>query len=279
MIEDLLEPEPISIVDVGAAFFGHAPPYQVLLDRKLGRVTAFEPDARQQGRLAEHLGASGRVLPYALGDGAEHTLHICHPNTGMTSLLKPDTRSCRFFNLFEAFSEVLSTEPIATTRLDDVEELEAVDFLKMDIQGSELMVLRNGRAKLASCVFVQTEVSFIPLYEKQAGFGEIDVEMRGMGFLPHAFAEMKAWSIAPIRRNNNPKAPFNQLLEGDAVYMADIVFSRRDAPALRKMATVAHHCYRSPDLAGRCIIELQDRGEVPGDTLGKYLVALNAKLA
>ncbi len=51
-------------------------------------------------------------------------------------------------------------EPVDTRSLDDVAEITAVDFLKIDIQGGELAVLRAGRDKLRRAVAVQTEVGF-----------------------------------------------------------------------------------------------------------------------
>ena len=36
-----------------------------------------------------------------------------------------------------------------TRRLDDIIEIDEIDFLKMNVQGSELSVLRNGKRRLA----------------------------------------------------------------------------------------------------------------------------------
>ena len=70
---------------------------------------------------------------------------------------------------------VLREERIQTTRLDDIDEIGDLHFVKMDVQGSELNILKNGLKKLSNCVAVQLEVSFICLYENQPGFGEIDM--------------------------------------------------------------------------------------------------------
>ncbi|MEJ3816632.1 FkbM family methyltransferase, partial [Campylobacter jejuni] len=69
---------------------------------------------------------------------------------------------------------------------DDIGEIDAMDYLKIDVQGSELAVFQNGRRRLAEAVVIQTEVSFLPLYKKQPVFGEIDLELRSQGFIPHA---------------------------------------------------------------------------------------------
>ena len=61
-----------------------------------------------------------------------------------------------------------------------------MDFLKIDIQGAERDVLAHARAKLAETVAIQTEISFVPLYKDQPTLGDIDLELRGQGFLRRA---------------------------------------------------------------------------------------------
>ena len=54
----------------------------------------------------------------------------------------------------------------------------SLDFVKLDVQGAALAVLRGGRAALASVSFAQIEVEFIQLYEDQPLFAEVDAFMR-----------------------------------------------------------------------------------------------------
>ncbi len=277
MLEEILalEPATILIADVGAAFCGEVAPYQPLLDRGLGRLLAFEPDARQHDDLRRRLGDATTLYPYALGDGATHVLHVCPDKSGMSSLLKPDPQALGFFNLFSNFGTVLDRIEMATRRLDDLADVPSIDFLKLDVQGSELAILQNGRQKLANCVFIQTEVSFVTLYENQPGFGAIDLELRAQGLLPHCFAAIKQWSIAPTVRDNEPRRPFNQLLEADAVYMRDMVRPAGMSDVqIKKLAAIAHYCYRSPDLVVRCLIELQKRSALSDDALARYFALL-----
>jgi FkbM family methyltransferase len=260
----------IKIADIGAAFFGEKAPYQPLLDNGLGQLFAFEPDPRQVEGLRQHLGQKGQVIQEAVGDGQEHTLHIC--NFGWTSLLKPDPNALAFFNTFPILGRVESTISVQTRRLDDISELPKIDFLKMDIQGSELMVLQHAREKLSDCVTIQLEISFVTLYKNQPSFGHLDVELRSQGFIPHRFMDIKPWSITPTIRNNDPRLPFNQLLEADIVYIKDII--RPDTltdPQIRKLAAIAHFVYNSPDLVARCILELQKRNVVGEKSVEAYL--------
>ena len=66
----------------------------------------------------------------------------------MTSLLKPKENANNFFNGFDRFSKIEKVEKVNTKKLNDIDDLPLIDFVKMDIQGSELTVLKNGLDKL-----------------------------------------------------------------------------------------------------------------------------------
>jgi hypothetical protein len=275
---DILRLErPLQIGDVGAAHLGEEPAYKILVDLGLAELNAFDADPRQHAPLKALYGDKVRIFPQIVGDGSPRTLHVAAQASGMTSLLKPSAAHLAFFNGFERVGQVEAEHPVATLRLDDVPGLPDLDFLKMDIQGGELMALQGGAARLARCAMVQLEVSFVPLYEGQPSFGEIDVWMRGQGFLPHCFTAVKRWSIAPVLRDNDWRMPFNQLLEADIVYVRDPVrVETLDAQLMKTTALLAHHGYMSIDLAGRMIVALAARGEVAADAFERYLAFVNA---
>jgi FkbM family methyltransferase len=240
----------------------------------LCEVVGFEPQAEGLARLAAKAGPRERYLPYALGDGTSGTLNVCGIE-GMTSLKVPDPAHLALFNLFPIWGEVRAHIPISTKRLDDVSEIAHMDFLKMDIQGSERDVLNHGRAKLAQTVAVQTEVSFITLYENQPTLGEMDTLMRELGFLPHCFAEMKVWPLAPTIVSGQPNKGLRQLLEADLVYVRDFTRAQNmGAEQWKHLALIAHHCYGSVDLAARCLNMLAELGVLPRDASERYLSSL-----
>ena len=102
--------------------------------------------------------------------------------------------------------------------------------------------------------------------------GEIDIELRRQGFIPHCFAAVKNWAISPCVVNNNPREPLNQLLEADIVYVRD--FSKPELMSdeqLKHLAMIAHYCYGSYDLALRCIMLLEQRNTLPSGSQQNYL--------
>jgi FkbM family methyltransferase len=274
--KDLIQPgAPLQILDVGAAFINERPVYLPLLEDGLGHLNAFEGDARQTEKIKQAYGDRANVFTQFLADGLPHTLYVTHPESGMTSLLKPKADALKFFNQFEHFGKVEHTETVQTTRLDDVAGLPSIDFLKMDVQGSELTVLNNGKNKLDQCVAIQLEVSYINLYEDQPTFGEVDVWMRAQGYVPHCFVDVKRWSIAPTIKNNNVKAPFNQLLESDIVYIRDpLNLQLLSNPQLVSLALIAHYCLASFDLCVFVLLELIARKQLKPAAHSLYLALL-----
>lgn len=275
ILAEILAPARLtSIVDIGANPIDGDPPYKAMLAAGLCEVIGFEPQAGALERLEKSKGPRERYLPYALADGTERTLHVCNLE-GMTSLLVPDPVHLALFNLFPIWGTVKDRIPVSTKKLDDIAEITRLDFLKMDVQGAEREVLAHGRSKLKEAVAVQMEVSFMPLYQGQPTLGEMDLLMRELGFLPHCFAALKIWPLAPTVVSGQPGKGVRQLLEADLVYVRD--FTRPEnmnAEQWKHLALIAHHCYGSVDLAARAINMLTQLGEVPADANRRYFASL-----
>jgi FkbM family methyltransferase len=278
-VADLLRPARLTaVVDIGANPLNSdgAPPYKPLLDKGLCTVTGFEPQPEGHARLNAQKGPFETYLPYAIGDGAPATLKICAAR-GMSSLLSPDPRMLTVFPGFLDYGRVTAELPVETRTLDSIAEIKALDFLKVDVQGAELMVFRGGSARLAQAVAVQTEVSFMPLYRNQPLVGDIDLALRALGLVPHMFVNINKRMILPLHDQARPFAAMNQLLEADVVYVRDFSQAQSmSAEQLKHLALIAHHCYGSFDLATNCIHHLAQRGALAGDPVGQYLAAVKA---
>lgn len=267
----LLAPERLTaVVDIGANPVGGDPPYKPMLQKRLCRVFGFEPQDEALAALNARKSDLETYLPYVVGSGEQGRLRVC-ASSGMTSLLEPDPHMLKHFPLFSEWGRVVAETRVATRRLDDVNEIDAMDFLKIDVQGSELAIFRSGRRRLAEAVMIQTEVSFLPLYKQQPVFSEIDLELRSQGFVPHALIAINRRMIQPMV-GADPFAAIHQLLEADAVYVRD--FTRPDdigTEQLKHLALVAFHGYGSYDLGAICIQQLLDRNAIIPEAAGRYL--------
>jgi FkbM family methyltransferase len=262
------------VVDIGANPIEGMPPYKPLLDAQLCRITGFEPQAFALAELNQKKGVSETYFPYAVGDGQEHMLNLC-AYSGWTSTFMPSAAALEVFSFFKNNARVVGQTRIQTQRLDDIAEVNDIDFLKIDIQAGELAVFMHGKEKLKNAVVIQTELQFVNLYEEQPSFGQVDQELRTQGFIPHAFAALKKWPISPLQFEGNPTKPLNQLLEADLVYVRDFVHPDNiSSEQLKQLCLIMHSCYKSFDLAGRCIELLEQRKVMPSGALQQYIEIL-----
>jgi FkbM family methyltransferase len=276
----LLSPERLTaVVDIGANPIDTEPPYKPMLAKRLCTLVGFEPQVDALAKLNTRKSDLETYLSYAVGDGKAGVLKICQA-PGMTSLLTPNPRVLDCFPGFAHFGRVTKEIPVETRTLDSISEISHLDFLKIDVQGTELAVFRNGTARLAKAVALQTEISFVPLYMNEPVFGDIDLALRGLGFIPHMFDKINKRMILPLHSGDNLFAAINQLLEADIVYVRDFTQpDKMSSEQLKHLALIAHHCYRSYDLAVNCMHHLVARASIPSDAVDRYLAIVRADAA
>jgi FkbM family methyltransferase len=258
----------VHVVDIGASLVEGADHYAPLLARGLARVTGFEPDPEQYQALLASGRPGYRYLPYAVGTGGPATFHVAR-FPGCSSLFPPDRA---FLDAFTAVGASLPagnfaithTVPVDTVRLDDVGELGAVDYVKLDIQGAERDALRHARTLLQRVLVIESEVLFAPLYEGQGDFADLTALLRDAGFQLLEVRDVHRCSVAPFLHGRTAFAPRGQWMWGDAVYVRrwwDLQgWSQED---LLKAATILHEVYEVYDLVHHLLVEMQLRSGEP----------------
>ena len=243
------------IVHIGANPIDGDPPYVSLLRAGNAEIVGFEPNHLALAKLNETKGPRAVYLPHAVGDGGEHTLHICAA-PGMTSLLAPDPEVLNLFHGFPIWGRVVATERVRTVRLDDVPETIGVTYLMMDIQGAELLALRNAENRLLDALVLHLEVEFLPLYKNQPLFSDVERFLRERGFVLHRFSTVVSRVIRPLLVDNNIYAGLGQIVWADAVFVRDFTRLRSlSDQQLLSMAALVHECYQSLDLAFHLLTE------------------------
>jgi FkbM family methyltransferase len=140
-----------------------------------GRIVSFEPLAEVHARL-ERATASDRsweARRLALGEeDGEAELNVA-ANTYSSSLLPMGERHLES----APQSAYVGTETVPAARLDSIWDELARErdrvWLKLDVQGYELHVLRGAAAKLATVDVVQAEMALVPLYEGDVPWREL----------------------------------------------------------------------------------------------------------
>lgn len=141
-------------------------------------IYSFEPDPISYEKL-EHsfnkFSIDGKSFCFALSDKVESKELLRYADNVNNSLLENDTYA----------DSSIDSMTVECTTLDVVSKTTpevSSAFLKLDVQGFELVVLRGAEAFLERCLFVLIEVSFSPTYSGGAHAGEIILAMRDYGF-------------------------------------------------------------------------------------------------
>ena len=251
----------IKVVDIGVSFIeleGNAV-YKDLLETQNAHVIGFEPNREVLKDLNKRKGPHETYLPYAIADGKKHTLNICKA-VGMTSILEPNEEILNCFHGFPTWGEIIKSQEIETKRLDDIEEIEDMDFLKIDIQGAELMALENATQKLKKCLVIQSEVEFLPMYKGQPLFEDIFSFLSSQGFVFHNFFQLARRMVVPLARQKDIYAGLNQVLWADAVFVKDFVDPSKNMTKeqMLKYCVILNDIYASFDLVLRTLFTLDN---------------------
>lgn len=174
---------PLVVVDVGAQALAHESHVYDCL-RRLGvplHVIGFEPLGDRAAARRALDGDDSLILEAFIGDGGTHRFHPAS-SSASSSLFPLDRAVCGTVASLAGLQD-WSGEAVATQRLDDVlRDIPAVDFLKLDIEGAELMALQGASAVLSRTAVVHAETAFVAFRKGQPLFADVDRCLRGHGF-------------------------------------------------------------------------------------------------
>jgi FkbM family methyltransferase len=141
-----------------------------------------EPDLTEAAQLAARF-PKARLIRSALGsmDNAVAMLRLTR-EPGRSSLLEPNPDVIAAFADTQPW-DVLDRQPLTVRRLDCIwGDNPAPEFLKVDVQGYELEVLKGMGALLDEVICLEAEVSLCRFYEQQATFEEVREFLFAKGF-------------------------------------------------------------------------------------------------
>jgi FkbM family methyltransferase len=154
---------------------GGADPFTQWLRRTQRIVTiGVEPESSGNKNLMVTR-AYDYIVTKALSDTVGTAVLYLMKARGWCSLRKPDTASLALLATPDCLRhlpfQILGTENVEVTRLDEVsKEFPAIDYMQIDVQGSELDVLNGAIQALKNISVIELEVHFHRIYENEALF-------------------------------------------------------------------------------------------------------------
>ncbi len=148
------------------------------------RLCCFEPLPGPRAKLEQILpgGGAAEVFAVALSTySGSAEMHVTEDDDSSSLKVVGDRQKAEF----PGTEEVRSTE-VSTARLDEILKLEDIDspaLLKIDVQGSELDVLRGAETVLRAFDVVVVECSFVELYVDQPLAGNVIAFLAGHGLI------------------------------------------------------------------------------------------------
>jgi FkbM family methyltransferase len=141
-------------------------------------IIGFDPDIEECLRLQKDF-PQCEFYAVAMSDKiGTHTLYLTQ-SPCCSSLYRP------LDSVRVSQQRLKAEEEVATSTLDQWFDGFArhIGYLKIDVQGGELDVLRGAENILKSFPIVECEVEFNPLYEGQPLFGDVDRFLRERGYM------------------------------------------------------------------------------------------------
>ncbi|MDQ7025247.1 MAG: FkbM family methyltransferase [Anaerolineae bacterium] len=201
-LHDLLKNDNLVIVDGGANIGTVTDLFLQQYDNPTIHAIEPRPDAALVMQSKYKNQANVHVHMCALGaEDATLSFNVVGHETS-SSLLKPSSTNHHYHPDIMAVTQSIN---VPVKRLDTLVDID-IDLLKLDLQGYELEALKGCGALLQRIKTITTEVEFIPLYDKQPLFADIDIFLRGHGF--------KLFNLYELWTQDD-----GQLTAGDAVYL------------------------------------------------------------
>lgn len=210
---------PVYFIDIGARG-GLQRPWDRFPEKYL-RYYGFEPDVEECNRLNNRNKTRKNInyLPFAVSDNESIENLYVTQEKGCSSFYKPDSRYINKFYHSKHW-KVKETIPVKTTTLNKVFDANGIrpDFLKIDTQGAELKILKGVDKYFDNILGLEVEVEFLPWYENQPLFSEVDIFIRAKGF--ELYDLNRYWA----KRNNMRESGSRrgQLIFGDSIYFRSL---------------------------------------------------------
>lgn len=247
------------------------------------RLYGFEVDSEECNRLneeARRLGQDFHCYPTGLWSHEGVATFYKTKEPGGSSFFKPNNRLTDRWMYFQGrpFTEILAVADVCELPVTTLaswqkkNQVPEIDFIKLNVQGAELEILKGAGTSLDGVVGLQIEMSFGQTYVGGPLFADLDTFLRDSGF---AFFDCLSPNYvgrvaSPVRTEVRQAVeyfrwPSRQLFEGHFLYLRDPIGLVGGEPNVKEL---------SPDKALKlaCFAEMWGQVEFAFEIL-KWLAA------
>ena len=245
-----------NLLEIGAAKTGKTkePFYKILDYFPHSKIIGFEIDKRVCDKMNSEASEGIKYYPYALGKANEKKKLYNTQAPMCTSLYKPNEKLISLYNNLD-FAYLKNETEIETITLDNFiskNSIDNLDFIKIDTQGSELDIFNGGKNSLKNVVKIICEVEFVPIYEDQPLFGDVNKFLNENGFMFNKFLGLSGRALKPLILNKDLNKA-SQHMWSDAVFIKNIeVIQNLSDDKLLKLSILSA-AYFSMDLSFFCL--------------------------
>lgn len=221
--------------------------FKPLLNLQVHEAVVFDPAARLKDYAGQLSGNDLHYVPnHVLGNGSAATLHACL-NNQHSSTLVPLGASDDGAQAIDPI-HTLAKVSLPSSRLDDIDGVEKLDWLLMDETTDALTLLENASSKLASALLIQVRLNATPRYQNQATLDALQGFLKDKGFDFYQFSNPSYFSY--FNQQIDPSGTqATKLLSFDALFVpSTAMLEQRSENDKRKLAFLLHTAFQIYDL-------------------------------
>lgn len=178
----------ISLVDIGG--------YKGIQDRwkrveNLVDFHTFEPNSVEADKIRSKTKSLNIYKSALSSSDGKILLNICK-EPGVSSVLEPNFEFLKKFKNVERF-EIVKKIEVEAKKLDSL-KIDKIDFIKIDVQGYNLEVLKGSTEALKKAIGIEIECEFKEIYKNQSLFKDVDEYLSKHNFEVCDFTDIIRWT-------------------------------------------------------------------------------------